>query len=88
MVTTIQLNENVKNKLTSLKSSSKETYEDVIIKLVSQIEKQKREQEQLLIESCKEMYDDMLKIDKEWEGTLMDGLDKSEKWEELEKGIL
>jgi len=29
------------------------------------------------------MYKDMLKIAKEWEGTLMDGLDKNEKWNEL-----
>ncbi len=27
------------------------------------------------------MYDDMLKIAKEWEITLMDGLDKDEIWE-------
>ncbi len=41
----------------------------------------KKEQEELLIEECKEMNDDMLKIAKEWECTLMDGLDKDEKWE-------
>ena len=46
-------------------------------------EKCKREQEKLLIEGCKEMYGDMLKINKEWEGTLMDGLDKNEKWNRL-----
>ena len=40
----------------------------------------KKEQEELLIEECKEMYDDMLKMAKEWEGTLMDGLDKNERW--------
>ena len=79
MVTTIQLNENVKNALDRMKSN-KETYEEVILNLMKIAEKNKREQEQLLIEGCKEMYDDMLKITKEWEGTLMDGLDKSEKW--------
>ncbi len=79
MVTTIQLNEDVKNALDRLKSS-KETYEQVILNLMAAVEKQKREQEQLLIEGCKEMYGDMLKIAKEWEGTLMDGLDKNEKW--------
>ena len=88
MVTTIQLNEDVKQRLVKLKNSNKETYEDVIVKLVDNIEKQKKEQEQLLIEGCKEMSDDMLKIAKEWEGTLMDGLDKNEKWEELEREIL
>jgi hypothetical protein len=30
-------------------------------------DKQKREQEQLLIEGCKAMYDDMIEINKEWE---------------------
>jgi len=41
-----------------------------------------KKQEELLIEGYKEMYDDMLEIAKEWEGTLMDGLDKNEKWGE------
>jgi predicted CopG family antitoxin len=82
MVTTIQLNENVKNALDKMKTS-KETYEELIIRMMNFIEEQKRRQEQLLIEGCKEMYDDMLKIAKEWEGTLMDGLDKNEKWSKL-----
>lgn len=81
MVTSIQLNENVKNALDRMKSN-KETYEQVILNLMKIAEKCKREQEQLLIEGCKEMYNDMLKIAKEWEGTLMDGLDKNEKWSE------
>ena len=82
MVTTIQLNENVKNALDKLKSN-KETYEQVILNLMEIAEKCKREQKALLIEGCKEMYGDMLKIAKEWEGTLMDGLDKNEEWNEL-----
>ena len=79
MITTIQLNENVKKELDRLKEA-RETYEEVIVKMITQIEKQKREKEELLIEGCKEMYDDMLEISKEWEGTLMDGLDKNERW--------
>ncbi len=82
MVTTIQLNENVKNALDRLKTN-KETYEEVILNLMKIADKCKREQEGLLIEGCKEMYDDMLRISKEWEGTLMDGLDKNEEWREL-----
>ena len=66
MVTTIQINENVKNELDRLKSD-KETYEQVILELMYIAERCKREQEELLIEGCKEMYDDMLKINKEWE---------------------
>ena len=79
MITTIQLNEKVKNALDRMKTN-KETYEQVILNLMKIAEKCKREQEQLLIEGCKEMYQDMIKINKELEGTLMDGLDKNEKW--------
>ena len=82
MVTTIQLNENVKKALDRIKSN-KETYEEVIVNLMKFAEEHRRKQENLLIEGCKEMYDDMLKIAKEWEGTLMDGLDKNEKWKKL-----
>ena len=66
MVTTIQLNENVKNALDRLKSN-KETYEEVIITLMKIAEKCKREQEQLLIEGCKVMTEESLKITKEFE---------------------
>jgi predicted CopG family antitoxin len=82
MVTTIQLNESVKNALDRMKTN-KETYEEVILNLMKIAERHKREQEKLLIEGCKEMYDDMLIMAKEWEGTLMDGLDKNEKWSKL-----
>jgi hypothetical protein len=82
MVTTIQLNENVKNALDRLKSN-KETYEEVILNLMKIAEKHKREQEQLLIEGYKEMAEESLRIAREWECTLMDGLDKNEKWNGL-----
>jgi len=78
MVTTIQLNENVKKSLDKLKTN-KETYEEVILNLMNLAEKNKKEQEKLLIEGCKEMTGESLKIAKEWEGTLMDGLE-DEKW--------
>ncbi|MFH1308244.1 MAG: hypothetical protein ABIH72_05305 [archaeon] len=66
MVTTIQLNENVKNALDRLKSR-KQTYEDVILELMRVAEQCKREQEQLLIEGYKEMAEESLKINKEFE---------------------
>ena len=66
MVTTIQLNENVKNALDRLKSN-KETYEEVILSLMKIAKKCKREQEQLLIEGYKEMAEESLKINKEFE---------------------
>ena len=66
MITTIQLNENVKNALDRMKSN-KETYEEVILNLMKIAEKCKREQEQLLIEGCKVMAEENLKITKEFE---------------------
>jgi len=79
MVTTIQLNEDVKKALDRMKSN-KETYEEVILSLMKFSEEQKRKQKQFLIEGYKEMAEDSLKIAKEWESTLMDGLDKDERW--------
>ena len=66
MVTTIQLNENVKNALGKMKTD-KETYEQVILNLMRTAEKCKREQNQLLIEGCKKMAQENLKITKEFE---------------------
>lgn len=68
MITTIQLNENVKNALDRMKSN-KETYEQVILNLMKTAEKCKREQEQLLIEGYKEMAEESLRITEEWENT-------------------
>jgi len=82
MVTTIQLNEDVKKALDRIKSN-KETYEEVIINLMKIAEEKKRKQEHLLIEGYKKMAEESLKIAKEWEGTLVDGLDKNEKWNGL-----
>ncbi len=75
MVTTIQLNEDVKKILDRLKTG-KETYEEVILKLMEIAEKYKREQEQLLIEGCKEMAEENLKITKEFEA-----IEDLSKWE-------
>ena len=66
MVTSIQLNENVKNALDRLKYN-KETYEEIILNLMKIADKYKREQEQLLIEGCKVMAEENLKITKEFE---------------------
>ena len=68
MVTTIQLNESVKKSLDRMKASEKQTYEEVILMLMDSVKKNKKAQEDLLIEGCKVMYKDMLEINKEWEG--------------------
>ena len=66
MVTTIQISESAKNSLDRLKTK-KETYEQVILKAIRTLEEQKRKQEKLLIEGCKEMAEENLKITKEFE---------------------
>jgi predicted CopG family antitoxin len=66
MVTTIQLNENVKRALDRLKNN-KETYEQVILNLMKIAEKSKRDQKQLLIEGCKVMAEESLKITRKFE---------------------
>jgi len=81
--TTIQISQELQQELNNMKLFARETYEEVILNLMKIAEKHKREKEQLLIEGCKEMYNDMLKISKEWDGALMDGLDKNEKWNGL-----
>ena len=66
MITTIQLNENVRDALDRLKDK-KETYEEVILNLMKIADKCKREQDLLLIEGYKEMAEESLKINKEFE---------------------
>jgi len=66
MVTTIQINEDVKKELDRLKSP-KNTYEEVIVRLISIFEECKRGKEGLLIEGCKEMAKENLRITKEFE---------------------
>jgi len=66
MVTTIQINENVKRALERMKTG-KETYEETLVRMMNYLEKQKRKQEELMIEGCKEMAEDNIKISKEFE---------------------
>ena len=67
MVTTIQLNENVKAALDRMKEKNSETYEEVIVKMMKLIEEKKRRRVELLIEGCKVMAKHDLEIVKEWE---------------------
>jgi len=75
MVTTIQINESAKKELDKFKEGNK-TYEEVILMLLKFAEQQKRKQKELLIEGCKEMAEDSLRITKEWENT-----DRTLNWE-------
>ncbi len=66
MVTSIQIHEVVKKELDILKENNKESYEDVIMRLIESAEKQKRTQAEFLIQGYKEMAQESLKITKEW----------------------
>jgi hypothetical protein len=81
MISTIQLSSKVKETLALYKNSPKESYEEVIMNLIRLAEIQKRKQKELLIEGYKEMAEEDLRLAREWEGILMDGMDKSERWE-------
>ena len=67
MVSSIQLGHKVKETLASYRTSPKQSYEDIILHLIAEVEKNKRKKEELLIEGCKEMAKENLKICKEWE---------------------
>tara|TARA_Y100000310_G_C20265779_1_gene615709 strand:+ start:153 stop:377 length:225 start_codon:yes stop_codon:yes gene_type:complete len=69
MITSIQLHKNIKKDLDVLKENSRESYEDVIVRLIIEFEKQKRLQTKQLIQSYKEMAGESLKITKEWSAT-------------------
>lgn len=66
MITTIQLHSTTKAALASLIKEN-ETYEEVIKRLISVSEMRKQHTEKLLIESCKVMAEDSLKICKEFD---------------------
>ncbi|NCO17779.1 hypothetical protein COT60_04070 [Candidatus Pacearchaeota archaeon CG09_land_8_20_14_0_10_30_9] len=79
MVTTIQLNDNVKKVLNRMKNG-KETYESVVLNLIKFSQSHKRQENELLIEGCKEMSKDLIKISEGWDSTLMDGINKDKTW--------
>lgn len=55
--------------LKRLKEKSNDDCEEVIVRLIEELEKKKSGQEQLMIEGCKEMAEESLRITKEWEAT-------------------
>ncbi len=66
MVTSIQIHEKVKQELNTLKKSNRESYEDIILRLINLAEKQRRIQIKLLVEGYKEIAEENLNIEKEW----------------------
>ncbi len=75
MITTIQLHEETKQELDIVKRD-KESYEDLIIRLLEAEDKQKRMDKKLIIKGYKKMAKESLRITKEWEAT-----DKDLDWE-------
>ncbi|HIH18304.1 MAG TPA: hypothetical protein HA282_01005 [Nanoarchaeota archaeon] len=67
MVTTIQLNEDVKITLERLKEKRGDSYEDVIVRMIKKAEMQKRMDRELMIEGAKKTAEESLKITKEFE---------------------
>jgi predicted CopG family antitoxin len=74
-ITTIQIHEDVKSELDRIREG-KQTYEEIILQMIKTLEIQKRKQRELLIEGCKEMAQESLKIAKEFEP-----LEKELEWE-------
>ena len=66
MITTIQIHRNVKDELNLFRKNS-ETYEEVIVRLLESEKSKRRMDKKLLIEGCKEMAEESLRITKEWE---------------------
>jgi predicted CopG family antitoxin len=66
MVTTIQLNEKVREALARMKED-RESFEDVIVRLMRQVEEQKRKHIDLMIEGAKATAEESLKITREFE---------------------
>lgn len=67
MVTTIQISENLRDKLQKYKNTPKTSYEDVIETLVKNYEASKKKEILMLKEGYLEMENDSKKINKEWE---------------------
>ncbi|NOZ80595.1 MAG: hypothetical protein GXP63_02885 [DPANN group archaeon] len=66
MVTTIQLSEQVKQQLERQKTSSRETYEEVIIRLMTSFAKMEQDKERLLKEGYLEMAEETARMNREW----------------------
>ncbi len=67
MLTTIQLHKTIARQLLKFRESPKETYEDVIARLISDVEHKEEDGRRLLKEGYLEMAADMKKLGKEWE---------------------
>ena len=66
MLTTIQLHKSIVRQLLEFRENQKETYEDVITKLIAQARCRDADEKQLLKEGYVEMAKETKKINEEW----------------------
>lgn len=81
MISTIQLSNKIKETLATYKTTPRQSYEEVIVNLIFEIENRKKIDEKLLIEGYKEMAEFDLKLCNELSGVDADG-DSEWVWEE------
>ncbi len=77
MRTSLQIHSDVKSELNKLKDYPRESYEDVIKRLVLEKKVRERKKEELLKQGYSEMFSDSEKIIKEWSVTERDFGDES-----------
>lgn len=78
MITTIQISEDLKEILQNYKLNSRETYEDVIKRLIEDKKKSEENKIMLLREGYEEMYSLSKKIADEFENIDLEELNKNE----------
>lgn len=67
MISSIQVSDKLKKTLNNFRASPKESYEQIILKLINEIENQKSDYEKRLIEECQAISDESLRITKDFE---------------------
>ena len=72
MRTTIQVHKTIKDELDELKVNQRETYEDIIVKLLTTMKQKQMMQIKELEEGYLEMAEDSIEIAKEWAVTEAD----------------
>jgi predicted CopG family antitoxin len=66
MITSIQIHKDVKQALYRMKTSPRESYEDIIVRMMKIINNNKKDHEKLMKEGCIAMADESKKLAEEW----------------------
>lgn len=78
MITTIQITNELKGELQKYKKSSKDTYEDVIKKLILEKKNSKIYENNILKEGYEEIYGLSKKINEDFENIDLNGIEENE----------